>query len=178
MDTYSKLYSFKANQSEIQDTIHIADSDVQLDSTLTDSTIITDMEIVDPDIVYDNIDRKVTEIESNKKAIDEKHQKETTSNKSIDQTTVQNPISSSTVYQSDADGKFLVMAGSFLLKENADALVSKLKKMGYADAKVVVFTSSQYHSVLAARYNSEEKARSISVQLKQKGVDNFVKVSQ
>jgi len=73
------------------------------------------------------------------------------------------------------DGKFMVMAGSYLLKENADKMVSKLKKLGYKQSRVVIFPSSQYHSVIAGQYDVQTSAQEASSDLKRKGIDSFVK---
>jgi cell division septation protein DedD len=73
-------------------------------------------------------------------------------------------------------GKYLVMAGSYLLKENALKMVKKLRNMGYANAELIVFTASEYHSVIAVRFSSEIKAQNAAAELKRKGVDSFVKI--
>ncbi len=155
------------------------------DSLGMNEGIVTDGDIVSGEY-YDILDKKVFELEEHKSDENNKSKKQ---NETVQQDVAKdkqpktNPTPRQTqptgnIAHSDPDGKFLVMAGSFLLKENADALVSKLHKLGYQDAKIVIFQASQYHSVLAAKYNSEENARAISTQLSQKGIDNFVKIAQ
>lgn len=181
MDTYKgKTLQVEINPNEMgSDT-----TDQQLevvDSLDLDNNVLSNEEIVSGTFDYESLDQKVTDIEANKSTVPN-----TTSPKSestpqntrnnTESKPVNKPVAATKpVYQSDSEGKFLVLAGSFLLKENADAMVSKLHKMGFKEAKVVIFTSSEYHSVLAARFDSEDKARAVSTQLKQKGVDSFVK---
>lgn len=77
-----------------------------------------------------------------------------------------------------ASGKYLLLAGSYLIEDNASVMVKKLKRMGYNDAEVVVFDMSQYHSVCAGRYSSTSSANQESSSLKRKGVDNYVHTRQ
>jgi cell division septation protein DedD len=73
-------------------------------------------------------------------------------------------------------GKYLVMAGSYLLRDNATKMVKKLREMGYINAEVVIFPESEFHSVIAVRYASETKAQGAVTELKRKGIESFVKV--
>ena len=73
-------------------------------------------------------------------------------------------------------GKYLVMAGSYLLRDNATKMVKKLREMGYSNAEVVIFPESEFHSVIAVRYASETKAQAAVTELKRKGIESFVKV--
>lgn len=181
MDTYKgKSLQVEMNPNDI-----VSDTtDQQLeevDSLDLDNNVLSNEEIVSGTYDYESLDQKVTEIEANKTPApnttipknESTHQNTKTNTES--KPTNKPEAATKPVYQSDSEGKFLVLAGSFLLKENADAMVSKLHKMGFKEAKVVIFTSSEYHSVLAARFDSEDKARAVSAQLKQKGVDSFVK---
>lgn len=72
-------------------------------------------------------------------------------------------------------GKYLVMAGSYLIRENAESMMKNLKKMGFTQAEVVIFDNSQYHTVLAGRYDDENAARQLVVQLRQNGIESYVK---
>lgn len=73
-------------------------------------------------------------------------------------------------------GKHLVIAGSYLIKSNADSMVGKLMRMGFNNAEIVQFDLSQYHSICAGRYNSHSSAQSIVKQLKAQGIDSYVHV--
>lgn len=75
--------------------------------------------------------------------------------------------------RSSGSGRYMVIAGSYLIKSNAEKMRKKLAKMGY-DAEVVVFDLSEYHSVSAGRFKSHESARSASRQLSGKGIDSYV----
>lgn len=69
--------------------------------------------------------------------------------------------------------KYLVVAGSYKERVNAEIMVKKLKKMGYSDAEVFTFDFAEYYSVTAGRYASEKEARSTATTLKSKGVDAY-----
>jgi len=77
-----------------------------------------------------------------------------------------------------SSGRYLLLAGSYLIEDNAQQMVRKLNKIGYANAEVVVFDMSQYHSVCAGRYTSLSSAKQESSALKRKGVDNYVHTKQ
>lgn len=177
MDTYKG----KSLQGEINPNEMVSDTTErqleEVDSLDLDNNVLSNEEIVSGTFDYESLDQKVTEIEANKTPVPNKTSpKNEPTNQNTKSNTESKPVAATKpVYQSDSEGKFLVLAGSFLLKENADAMVSKLHKMGFKEAKIVIFTSSEYHSVLAARFDSEDKARAVSTQLKQKGVDSFVK---
>ncbi len=71
------------------------------------------------------------------------------------------------------NAKYLVIAGSFGSKKNADSFVKTLKKKGY-QAEVVNFINSQMHTVVAARYNSKSKAEATKQEMKNKKIDCYV----
>ncbi len=75
---------------------------------------------------------------------------------------------------SSADGKYMVVAGNFLVEANAGNMVRKLNNLGYT-AESVVFDESQYYTVLASRSDDYNQALSVSSQLKSRGIDNYVK---
>jgi cell division protein FtsN len=68
---------------------------------------------------------------------------------------------------------YLVVAGSFLVKDNADNMRQKLQNLGYS-AEVRNFNYSQYHSVIAGRYNSKSDADNTVAQLKNRGISCYV----
>jgi len=70
-------------------------------------------------------------------------------------------------------GKYFVITGSFLMKENADKMISKLNKLGYRNAEMVIFESSQYHTVTSGRYGSKSDADSAIQSLKNAGIDCY-----
>jgi cell division septation protein DedD len=68
----------------------------------------------------------------------------------------------------------MIVAGNYLLEDNADEMVRKLKKSGYNSAEKVVFDLSQYHSVVAARFDDRSSADRMAKRLKDEGFDNYV----
>lgn len=77
-----------------------------------------------------------------------------------------------------SNGKYMVMAGSFLIEKNAEGMRKKLVKLGYDNADIVVFDLSQYHSVVAARFSTYEAALKVSNELKRRGMDCYVHAQQ
>jgi len=71
-------------------------------------------------------------------------------------------------------GQYMVVAGNYLLENNADIMVKKLRSNGYNNAEKVVFDLSQYYTVVAGSYKSNSIANSISSELSAKGIDNYV----
>lgn len=71
-------------------------------------------------------------------------------------------------------GGYVVIAGNYLLENNADVMVRKLNASGYNQAEKVVFDLSQYYTVIAGRYETRNLANSISSELSAKGIDNYV----
>ena len=76
--------------------------------------------------------------------------------------------------QGNSYGEYMVIAGSYLLEDNAQKMIRKLKGMGYSNAEVVYFDQSQYHSICAGRYDSKSTAKSTSSSLKNQGIDTYV----
>lgn len=84
--------------------------------------------------------------------------------------------SGSSTYASSgsSSGSYMVIAGSYLLEENANNMVQKLKNMGYSNAEIVYFNQSQYHSICAGRYDSNGSASSTASSLRNAGIDSYV----
>lgn len=76
--------------------------------------------------------------------------------------------------RSSTTGRYLVVAGNYLVEPNAREMVKKLKKMGFSGAEHLVFDQSQYYTVIASRSDSRNAAQSSSDNLKGKGIDNYV----
>ena len=75
---------------------------------------------------------------------------------------------------SSSSGNYYVIAGSFLMKSNAENMVDRLIKMGHPDAVMIVFDTSQYHSVVSGRYNNMSDAKSVVRDIKAEGIDCYV----
>ncbi|MEZ5041934.1 MAG: SPOR domain-containing protein [Saprospiraceae bacterium] len=72
-------------------------------------------------------------------------------------------------------GDFLVLAGSFKQKANAEAQVKRLKKLGFNQAEVTSFNGGILAVALVDRFDSQNEASKLVDALKAKGVDAFVK---
>lgn len=97
-----------------------------------------------------------------------------TAPKSEEKTKTFTPKSTSKATSSSSSGNYMVIAGSYLLEENAKKMVQKLKGMGYSNAEIVYFDQSQYHSICAGRYNSSSSASQTSSSLRNSGIDSYV----
>ena len=84
------------------------------------------------------------------------------------------PASTVSTSSSASGGRYMIIAGNYLLESNASAMVSRLKREGFASAESAVFDLSQYYTVVAGRYASKEEANRQSANLKSLGVDNYV----
>ncbi len=73
-----------------------------------------------------------------------------------------------------ARGSFLVLAGAFQYKANAEKLASKLKNLGYPDAEVTLFNRGKYAGVIVERFENVSNARSAVSKLKNNGIDAYV----
>lgn len=71
-------------------------------------------------------------------------------------------------------GEYMVIAGSYLLEDNARNMVRKLQGMGYGNVEIVYFDQSQYHSICVGRYDSRSTAKETSSDLKNSGIDSYV----
>lgn len=153
-----------------------------------DSSQINDNKSLENDnIDYNEIDKKVNELKQDNRvtSTDSKpEQIQSTTSKSAPKETslpVKEPIkkSSSSEPKSPVNkgdgGAYMVICGSYLLKENADNMVQRLKKLGYSNAKVTIFNESGYHSAIAGQYSSHADAQSVTSVLKKQGIDCFVK---
>lgn len=75
---------------------------------------------------------------------------------------------------SSSNGSYYVIAGSYLIEANAIKMERKLENIGYDNAEVVVFDLSQYHSIIAGRYDSRSSAQNTCDDLKGRGIDCYV----
>lgn len=78
------------------------------------------------------------------------------------------------VAASERSGDYLVLAGSYKVRENADTEVERLQKLGYENAEVSPFNKGAYAVVLVDRFTSANDAQALVKELKAKGVDSYV----
>lgn len=125
----------------------------------------------EPDAInYKSLDDKLEKIEENRETTDDEWVEEKPAPKAVEK--------NKPLYKNSNNSKYLVVAGSFLVQSNAEAMVSKLKKKGFNNAEVAVFDLSQYYTAIAARSNSKSEAINITNKLKKKGVDCYVHTKQ
>lgn len=78
------------------------------------------------------------------------------------------------VTASERAGDYLVLAGSYSVRENADSEVSRLRGMGYTNAEVSPFNRGKFAVVLVDRFTNLSDAKAMVSELKGKGVDSYV----
>ncbi len=101
--------------------------------------------------------------------------KSSTSSKTTS-TTSTAKTSSSNTGSTVKTGDFMVLAGSFSKRENADKHVSDLKKKGYNNSRVEIFDKGAFAVVLVDRFTNEADARNLVKELKDKHkVESYVK---
>ncbi|MGB4840075.1 MAG: SPOR domain-containing protein [Saprospiraceae bacterium] len=175
---------------------HNSINDLTNSNDIDTFTSISNEDIIDGNIDYDAVDKKVKSLTNDNNTLSENQNKKGQSTELMPKVenrpavkqneqpvkdlkpTVNKKSSVNKTVKSTFEGdggQFMVMAGSYLLNENAEKMVKKLKNQGYPKAKSVVFSSSQYHSVVAAQFSSQAKAQEASADLKRKGIDSFVK---
>ncbi len=71
-------------------------------------------------------------------------------------------------------GEYLVLAGSFSIKSNAESHASKIRSLGYRSAAVEPFNRGAYAVVMVDRFRSESEARNLVAELKNKGIEAYV----
>ena len=64
-----------------------------------------------------------------------------------------------------SQGDFMVLAGSFKLKANAETQVSRLKNLGYSNASVELFNRGAYAVALVDRYDTMAEAEALKDEL-------------
>lgn len=80
----------------------------------------------------------------------------------------------STTGASSREGDYLVLAGAFKEKANAQTEASRLRKLGYDDAEVSPFNRGTFAVVLVDRFIDVADARKLVNELKAKGVEAYV----
>ncbi len=91
---------------------------------------------------------------------------------------VEKPRESVQPRYSSSAGKYMIIAGNYLVEENARNMVRRLSNNGYSNAESVVFDDSRYYTVLASRTDDYNQALSTSSRLKSEGIDNYVKTQK
>lgn len=66
----------------------------------------------------------------------------------------------------DHSGDYLVIAGSFRFKANAESEANRLRRLGYNDAEVALFNRGAYASVIVSRFSDLSSAQDLVRELK------------
>ena len=134
----------------------------------------------DPSVMTTESEDKIEYTEIDIVVKEKLNQQESKPAKPITTTTKTKPTKSNNtrISKVNSNGKYMVIAGSFLIKDNALDMKNRLSKLGYENSELVVFDLSQYHSVVASRYSTYEAALKISNELKRSGVDCYVHAQQ
>lgn len=80
-----------------------------------------------------------------------------------------------TDYASVASGQYMVLAGTFKYRSNAEDMVSKLRGMGYSSASVELFDRGAFAVALVDRFDDLGEAKSLKSELSGKGISSYVK---
>ncbi|NBC07628.1 MAG: hypothetical protein GVY26_10590 [Bacteroidetes bacterium] len=83
--------------------------------------------------------------------------------------------SASEDYASVSAGDYMVLAGTFQYKSNAENMVRKLRNMGYDDARTELFDRGAYAVALVDHYPDYDEAKRIANELTNSGVSAYVK---
>lgn len=86
------------------------------------------------------------------------------------------PAATTPAATSARSGDYLVLAGSFRYKANAEEMVKKLKRLGYPNAEVGLFNRGAYAVAMVDRFSDAGSARDLVDELKRKhNIDARVK---
>ncbi len=174
--TVAKSCNKKAT-ADFNDNTEMVDDVADVDTDEFEDDLFEDEEGSDYDITAttDGMGGGNEEIEDDSNSIDYTEVDDIIENSNRTQTT-----SNSTSHNTNTSysGKYMLLAGSYLIEDNAQIMVKKLKKLGYDNSEMVIFNMSQYHSVCAGRYTSLSSAQQESSALKRKGIDNYVHTKQ
>lgn len=76
-------------------------------------------------------------------------------------------------------GDYMVLAGTFSVKSNAENYAKKIKGMGYESTRVEIFDKGTYAVVLVDRFDNEADARKLIQSLKtDDNIDAYLKIKK
>lgn len=137
------------------------------------------------EIDYTEIDRTFEKTKSRKENNPNPPQKVNPSPTKVDKPAVRptevvkeapNDITNSSVLpNSDPNGRFMVIAGSFKEFDNAQRRVNELKKLKFLDAEATLTPFSENYLIIAGRFNARENAQKLLNALKAKKIDAYIK---
>lgn len=86
-------------------------------------------------------------------------------------TTSTQPQTSTSTATASSGGEYMVIAGTFRQKMNAERMVSRLKGMGYSDTRLEMFNRGRFAVALVNRFSSLSSARQLERELEAKGIE-------
>ena len=76
-------------------------------------------------------------------------------------------------------GLYMVIAGSYKVRRNAEKEVARLQGLGYSNARVGIFNQGTYASVLVNAFDSKAEASALVAELKtQHGIPSYIQERQ
>lgn len=171
--------TYKQNQentpipvTQVQDTVLLS-SDTS--DWTSDEDIISDNDIVSGDQFYNKLDKAIEKISDN----ETKPSKIESPPPVVEKTVPVEKKRNETIAKiGTPGGLFMVIAGSFIKVENAQSQLKKLKSLGYSNAEIKIFISSEYHSVIVSRHASQGEADRVVQDLQKNGIESFIKTKQ
>ena len=82
------------------------------------------------------------------------------------------PAKKATSSSSGSGGNYLLITGNYSQETNANAMVKRLKGLGFSKAENVIFEGSRYYTVIAGKYSSMSTANAAMRDLG--GIDAYV----
>ncbi|HMR42796.1 MAG TPA: SPOR domain-containing protein [Saprospiraceae bacterium] len=84
------------------------------------------------------------------------------------------PVKPAAPAAATSKGEFLVVAGSFKLRHNAENEAKRLQKMGYTNASVETFNKGALATLVVDRFANDKDAASLVSELKNKNIPSYV----
>lgn len=82
------------------------------------------------------------------------------------------------IRRNDSGGKYMVIAGTFSKKANANTQLRQLKKLGYNNATIENFDRGKYDVILVDRFDNMAAAERLVKDLKAEGIKSYVKAKE
>ena len=73
-----------------------------------------------------------------------------------------------------SEGDYMVIAGSYTIKANAESAAKRFRSQGYENAEVGLFNKGAYANVIIDRFDSSSSAQELAKELKSKGIEAYV----
>lgn len=125
----------------------------------------------DEDLEYDFLDETPKKSSTSTKG-------STSSRNNTSTTTTRNTNTSTSTRTTVSDGDYMVLAGSFREKANAEQEAARLRKLGFSNTSVERFDKGTYSVILVDRFDARSGASKLKEKLATKGVDSYVKLKR